>query len=128
MRATAVPFPITFDSRRKKIQRFLSLPQLTIENIWFAIVQSWLKIDVEPQQILYLAIDRTFWECINLLMISLIWSKRAFPIDLSKNYQSLFITEFCADWVILTVCCPIRSQLEADEAESENCFASIYYN
>lgn len=30
--ATALPLPITFESRRKKIQRFLSLPQLTIEK------------------------------------------------------------------------------------------------
>jgi len=78
--ATALPFPIIFDSRRKKIQRFLSLIQLTIENIWFPIVHSWLKTDFEPHQVLYLAIDRTNWGGINLLMISLIWDKRAFPI------------------------------------------------
>jgi hypothetical protein len=36
--ATALPIPITFESRRKKIQRFLSLPNLTIETIWFPIV------------------------------------------------------------------------------------------
>jgi hypothetical protein len=28
--ATALPIPITFESRRRKIQRFLSLPNLTI--------------------------------------------------------------------------------------------------
>lgn len=33
-----------------------------------------------PPQILYLAIDRTKWGSINLLMISLIWDKRALPI------------------------------------------------
>ena len=41
--ATALPLPITFESRRKKIQRFLSLPQLTLEKIWFPILQAWLK-------------------------------------------------------------------------------------
>lgn len=41
--ATALPLPITFESRRKKIQRFLSLPQLTLEKIWFPILQTWLK-------------------------------------------------------------------------------------
>ena len=46
--ATALPFPITFDSRRKKIQRFLSRPQLTIEKIWFPILQAWLKADERP--------------------------------------------------------------------------------
>jgi len=78
--ATALPFPITFDSRRKQIQRFLSEPQLTIEKIWFPLVQSWFLTDFEPQQVVDLAIDRTNWGCINLLMISLIWDKRAFPI------------------------------------------------
>ena len=78
--ATALPLPITFNSRRKKIQRFLSLPQLTLENIWFPILQAWLKADFIPQQVLYIAIDRTKWGCINLLMISLILDKRAFPI------------------------------------------------
>ena len=78
--ATALPLPITFESRRKKIQRFLSLPQLTLDKIWFPILQAWFKADFAPQQILYLAIDRTKWGSINLLMISLIWDKRALPI------------------------------------------------
>lgn len=78
--ATALPFPITFDSRRKKIQRFLSLPQLTVEKIWLPIIQCWLSTKFKPQQVLYLAIDRTNWGCINLLMISLIWDKRALPV------------------------------------------------
>ena len=78
--ATALPLPITFESRRKKNQRFLSLPQLTLENIWFPILQACLKADFPPQQVLYLAIDRTKWGCINLLMVSLTWDKRALPI------------------------------------------------
>ncbi len=78
--ATALPLPITFNSRRKKLQRFLSLPQLTIENIWFPILQAWLKAEFVPQKVLYIAIDRTKWGRINLLVISLIWDKRALPI------------------------------------------------
>lgn len=78
--ATALPLPITFESRRKKIQRFLSLPQLTLEKIWFPILQIWLLTDFATQQVLYIAIDRTKWGAINLLMISLIWDGRAFPI------------------------------------------------
>ncbi len=78
--ATALPLPITFESRRQKIQRFLSLPQLTLEKIWFPILQSWLLTDFKPPQVLYIAIDRTKWGAINLLIISLIWERRAFPI------------------------------------------------
>jgi hypothetical protein len=32
--ATALPLPILFESRRRKLQRFLMLPQLTVERIW----------------------------------------------------------------------------------------------
>lgn len=78
--ATALPLPITFNSRRKKLQRFLSVRQLTIEKIWFPLVQTWLSTEFKPADVLYIAIDRTNWGCINLLMISLIWDKRAYPL------------------------------------------------
>jgi len=51
---------------------------LTLETIWFPIPV--LVNEFEPQQVLYVAIDRTKWGCINLLMISLIWNRRALPI------------------------------------------------
>lgn len=64
--ATALPIPITCESRRKKIQRFLSLPNFKIEKIWFPIVTTWLETYFQPEQILYIVIDRTAWGCINL--------------------------------------------------------------
>lgn len=54
--------------------------QLTLENIWFPILKAWLKADFEPNQVLYIAIDRTNWGCINLLMVSWIVDKRAIPL------------------------------------------------
>jgi hypothetical protein len=78
--ATALPIPITFESRRKKIQRFLSLPNFTIEKIWFPIVIAWLEINFSNSQIIYVVIDRTNWACVNLFMVSVVWDKRAFPI------------------------------------------------
>jgi hypothetical protein len=39
--ATAIPLPILFESRRKKLQRFLSLPSLNIKTLWFPILQKW---------------------------------------------------------------------------------------
>ena len=47
--ATALPIPIAFESRRKRIQRFLSLPTLNIETIWFPIVRDWLATYVTEQ-------------------------------------------------------------------------------
>jgi hypothetical protein len=78
--ANALPLPIKFESRRKRIQRFLSLPNLTVEKIWFPIIKEWLEKYFTHGKIIYIAIDRTNWSCINLFMISVIWDKRAFPI------------------------------------------------
>lgn len=78
--ATALPIPITFESRRKKIQRFLSLPSLTIEKIWFPIVTTWLATHFTGEKIIYVVIDRTNWAGVNLFVISVVWDKRAFPI------------------------------------------------
>jgi hypothetical protein len=78
--ANGIPLPIKFESRRKRIQRFLSLPNLTIEKIWFPIIKEWLSIYFTNGKIIYVAIDRTNWSRINLFMVSVIWDKRAFPI------------------------------------------------
>jgi hypothetical protein len=78
--ATALPIPILFNSRRKKIQRFLSLPTWNIQSIWFPIIQAWLSQNFDQDQPIYLAIDRTSWKQKNLLMISIIYDKRAIPV------------------------------------------------
>ncbi len=78
--ANALPIPIIFESRRKKLQRFLSLPNLTIEKIWLPIVKTWLSTYFDPENIIYVAIDRTTWGRINLFVVSVVWDKRAFPI------------------------------------------------
>ncbi len=78
--ANALPIGIKFESRRKRIQRFLSLPNLTIEKVWFPIVKELLETYFSNEKIIYVAIDRTNWSCINLFMVSIIWDKRAFPI------------------------------------------------
>ena len=81
--ANALPLPIKFESRRKRIQRFLSLPNLKIEKIWFPIIEELLKKYFTHNKVIYLAIDRTNWCRINLFMVSIIWDKRAFPIYFS---------------------------------------------
>jgi len=78
--ANALPIPIKFESRRKRIQRLLSWQNLTIEKILFAIVTKCLETYFPCNQIIYLVIDRTNWGCINQLMFSIVWDKRAFPI------------------------------------------------
>jgi hypothetical protein len=78
--ATSLPIPILFESRRKKIQRFLSLPNLSIEKIWFPIVTTWLSTYLEREKIIYVVMDRTNWSRINLFVVSVVWDKRAFPV------------------------------------------------
>jgi hypothetical protein len=78
--ATAYPLPIKFESRRRKLQRFLSLPQWNVETIWLPLINQWLEEQVKPGQSLYIAIDRTRWKLVNILFISVIWNRRAIPL------------------------------------------------
>lgn len=78
--ASKFPQNILFESRRRKLQRFLSMPQLTIAKIWWPIFTYWLNQTFDVTEVLYIAIDRTQWRSINLLMISLIYQRRAIPI------------------------------------------------
>src|SRR4028119_1141016 len=78
--ARVFPYPITTESRRRKLQRFLEIPQLTIVLIWFPLITYWLTTYCSVGQTLSVAIDRTQWGCINLFTIALIWQKRAIPL------------------------------------------------
>ena len=78
--ATVLPVPILFESRRKKVQRFLSLPSLNIETLWFPIIKNWLTESFPKSQPIYLVIDRTIWERKNLIMISIIYDQRTIPV------------------------------------------------
>ncbi len=78
--ATVMPYPIKFESRRRNIQRFLSLGNLKIETLWFPLIEIILQEKFKPGHPLKLAIDRTQWRDKNVFMISLIWDKRAIPL------------------------------------------------
>ena len=88
--ANALPIGIKFESRRKRIQRFLSLPNLTIEKVWFPIVKELLETYFSDEKIIYLAIDRTNWSCINLFMASIIWDNRWSSTERSVVYLNKF--------------------------------------
>ncbi|MBD1943570.1 IS4 family transposase [Coleofasciculus sp. FACHB-712] len=79
--ATVFPQPIRFESRRRSIQRFLLLPQLTIQYLWFPLIKKWIKnSQITKEKRLIFAIDRTQWRSQNLFVISLIEQKRAIPV------------------------------------------------
>jgi len=74
------PYPITTESRLRKLQIFLDLPQLTIALIWFQLITYWLTTYCPIGQRLSIAIDRSQWGCIKLFTLALIWQKRAIPL------------------------------------------------
>jgi hypothetical protein len=78
--ARVFPYPITTESRRRKLQRFLDLPNLTISLIWLPLITYWLTTYCPIGTRLSIAIDRSQWGCINLFMVSLIWERRAIPL------------------------------------------------
>lgn len=78
--ANRLPMPITFESRRKKLSRFLSLKILDVEKLWFPLLKEVIKICYNSEDTLYLVIDRTCGQAINILTISVIYKQRAFPV------------------------------------------------
>ena len=71
--ARVFPYPITAESRRRKLLIFLDLPQLTIALIWFPLITYWLTTYCSVGQTLSIAIDRSQLGGINLFTLVLIW-------------------------------------------------------
>ena len=79
--AALFPQPILFESRRRCcLQRFLKLPQLSVVILWFPIVEYLIQIYFCKTKRLFVAVDRTPWKDYNLFVVSVILSKRAWPI------------------------------------------------
>lgn len=85
-------------SRLRNLQRFLTLPQLTVQFLWFPLIKCWVR-QVEQGRVLnrqqrrhlrqlkskqggfwVIAIDRTQWQQHNVFMASVIWGKHALPL------------------------------------------------
>ena len=81
--ARRFPYPIQLRSRVKRIQRFLDLEQFNIKNLWFPILSSWLKNEWNQGEIAHLVLDRSQWRAINLLMVSIVYNRRAIPVYFS---------------------------------------------
>ena len=69
--ATVFPQPIKFESRRRSIQRFLRMPKLSIQYLWFPLIKRWVKNSrVTKEKQLVFAIDRTQWKEQNVFVVS----------------------------------------------------------
>jgi hypothetical protein len=78
--AACLPLPILYESRRRHVQRFLILPQLSIPLLWFPLIKSILLTQIRPGTQVIVPLDRTQWKQKNLFVVSVIWDKRAWPI------------------------------------------------
>jgi hypothetical protein len=78
--AATLPLTILQNSRRRHIQRFLSIKALSILVIWFPIIREVISRQIKAETQLIIALDRTQWKEYNVLMVSAIYQKRAFPI------------------------------------------------
>ncbi len=90
--ATNLPIPILFESRRKKLQRFLSLLFLTIEKIWFPIVTTWLSTYFQSDKMIY-----SSFRCYEVQLV-LIKSKdntvmKAYSVDIREKIVAAHIEE-----------------------------------
>jgi len=79
--AACFPSPILYESRRRHVQRFLTLPQLSIHELWFPLIKCILLTQIQPGTQVIVALDRTQWQENNLFVVSVIWDKRAWPIS-----------------------------------------------
>lgn len=78
--AATLPLPIQLESRRRHIQRFLSLTKLSVVLLWFPIIKEIIARQIGKGQQLIIAVDRTQWQDNNILMASAIYKRRALPI------------------------------------------------
>lgn len=78
--AANLPLPILEHSRRRHLQRFLCLGNLNVLALWFPLIKEILSHKIKAKTQLIIAIDRTQWKENNVLMVSAIYQKRAFPI------------------------------------------------
>ena len=78
--ATTLLLPIQQNSRRRHLQRFLTLNALSVVLLWFPIIEALINQHFQLGSQLTIAMDRTQWKENNVLMVSVIYQKRAWPI------------------------------------------------
>jgi hypothetical protein len=78
--AATLPLQIQQNSRRRHLQRFLTLKALSVVLLWFPIIEALINQHFKLGSQLTIAMDRTQWKENNVLMVSVIYQKRAWPI------------------------------------------------
>lgn len=77
---TATPLAGTRDSRKKRVQRFLKNPSVTVEMYYEPVARRILQRLATGGARIHLTIDRTEWGDFNLLYVCVGWRGRALPL------------------------------------------------
>ncbi len=67
--AACFPLPIKYESRRRHIQRFLTLFSLSLPLFWFPIIMMIIQREFSDDSQLILTIDRTQWKDNNIFVM-----------------------------------------------------------
>ena len=86
--ARVFPYPITTESRRRKLQTFLDLPQLTITLIWLPLITYWLTTYCSVGQSLSIAIDPTSMGVYQSVHDRSNLAEKSYPIKKSVCYPN----------------------------------------
>jgi hypothetical protein len=95
--ASLFPQAITYESRKRNLQRFLLIGSLCVKLLWFPLIKYWVRQQrtghrLNREQRRYhkqkhqkyrywmIAIDRTQWKERNIFMVTLVWGTHALPL------------------------------------------------
>lgn len=56
------------------------MEQFNLKQLWFPILITWIKQEWNLPEVIYLVIDRSQWRATDLLMISIVYERRAIPV------------------------------------------------
>jgi hypothetical protein len=78
--AVCLALPILYESRRRHVQRFLALPQLSIPLLWFCLIKSILLTQIQPRTQVILPLDRTQWKqnTVDRKLLRSLWGSEQF--------------------------------------------------
>jgi hypothetical protein len=77
---TALPLAGARDSLKKRVQRFLKNPDVTVDDYYHPLAKRILKRLVAGGARVHLTIDRTQWATFNVLYVGVGWRGRALPL------------------------------------------------
>ncbi len=96
--ASLFPPAITYESRKRHLQRFLIIGNLCVKLLWFPLIKYWIRqqrtgrrLNREQRRYLQkqkhqkfgywmIALDRTQWKGRNIFMVTLVWGTHALPL------------------------------------------------